>query len=198
MATPLATTEHKMNRPRSCRHWPVQEVGRDGLAICILDSNALTHGTSLYKELFKRFCTSALEACPARPTVVSRLLILACGEFCTAIGTKNITMISVIAARKENNTIRSRFIGPFFSLSSTAAENVFGILNPYRSSRSINEGITPVATKSPKTLPFSTPRCSNLKIVWVVIAAALHTANFGKLDDLSAAVAETRQLHNNV
>ena len=28
--------------------------------------------------------------------------------------------------------------------------------------------------------------------------AALHTANFGKLDDLSAAVAETRQLHNNV
>jgi len=95
------------------------------LAICILDSNALTHGTSLYKELFKRFCTSALEACPARTIVVSRHLILACGEFCTAIGTKNITMISDIAARKENNTIRSRFIRPFFSLSSTAAENVY-------------------------------------------------------------------------
>ena len=73
----------------------------------------------------KRFCTSALEVYPARPTVVSRLLILAWGEFCTAIGTKNITMISDIAARKENNTMTSRFIGPFFSLPLTAAENVY-------------------------------------------------------------------------
>ncbi|HZD39466.1 MAG TPA: hypothetical protein VE131_02015, partial [Terriglobales bacterium] len=81
-----------------------------------LDSNSFTHGTSLYKELFKSFCTSALEVYPARPTFVSRLLILACGVFCTAIGTKNITMISDIAARKENNTMSSKFIKPFFSL----------------------------------------------------------------------------------
>ena len=29
-------------------------------------------------------------------------------------------------------------------------------------------------------------------------SAALHTANFGEFDELSAAVAEARQLHNNV
>src|SRR5206468_6946728 len=67
---------------------------------------------------------------------------------------------------RDNENVHNALL---FPPSASGRKWVLGSLNPYRSKRSMNDGMTPVATNSPTTLPFSTPLCSNLKIVCVVM-----------------------------
>src|SRR5207247_5907132 len=67
---------------------------------------------------------------------------------------------------RDNENVHNALL---FPPSASGRKWVLGSLNPYRSKRSMNDGMTPVATNSPTTLPFSTPLCSHLQIVCVVM-----------------------------